>query len=178
MSKREKKNSDKRRSAKPRKAHPAPESTERSVQTLYFSDLKGVAKWFGIAYQTAKDWKRNGAPERTKRGYDIRAWTLWKVHRPPARCEEELRLKHARAEAVELANAKIKGELVKRVDAERRVEALCRVFSDVLDRAGAELAVRLPGRRKDTMKIVDTWQSERRRELVKQARAKPGPDDE
>ena len=170
MSKREKKNIEKRRNAKSRKADRASKSTERSVQILYSPDLKGVAKWFGIAYQTAKEWKRNGAPERTKGGYDIHAWTLWKVHRAPARSEEELRIKRARADLLEHNVAKAKGGTVDAAEAKRARLRIIDTFTGLMDQAAGELAPLLPGKKGVVMRIIDDWQRERRNRLVKEHR--------
>jgi phage terminase Nu1 subunit (DNA packaging protein) len=91
----------------------------------FFSTLKEMAKEFGVSVHTLQNWRADGAPKRTNKGWSFESWKKWIEKRDALqgykRRERSTDNRNARdrkeiaeADIKELTVRKLRGELLSR----------------------------------------------------------------
>jgi len=139
----------------------------RALQSVSQQDLAWV---FGVSVQAVSKWLANGSPGRESGGYNLRAYHAWlKARAQPKDLKNDPahRLKLAQARREEKRLAQELGELISKQEAVTRELKIIRWTVGVMNRAGAELASLVTGKRLGEVKrVVAKYFDERRREAV------------
>lgn len=128
---------------------------------------------FGVTQRTVRKWSEDGAPAKTKRGYDLQKWVAWRaegysdVANRQRWLKAQRRFKEARADLEELKLDRERARLVPAELAQEQRLQILRWAVGVFERAGSELSSRLAGRKpREVKKIVDDYFNDVRREAA------------
>lgn len=120
--------------------------------------MREVGDFFGVGYDTIREWRSRGMPGEPK-AFNLRDVARWRFDREAGQImtrdqaaearEAEVGFKRARARMKELEARKMEGELIPRADAEKRLKRFARAFVSIIDRVPNEIPSRLSGREPD-----------------------------
>src|SRR5262245_16579900 len=111
-------------------APPAPASSRE----VWFAETQGdLARFFGVSTATIGDWRKDGAPAKVGQGWDLVAWTAWRIERVRKHAERnagamsdpDYAYKCARARLAELRLEHEKGTLMAVAEHDEAMTRLC-----------------------------------------------------